>query len=78
MNMERNYFAIAECVIYNAVRNTSETEYLAISCANFVDAMSTVVDYYMDELESCKITLIEIPVLPITMDMAEELIKGNY
>lgn len=72
------YMAVCEVERYSEVDNRSITEYVDITnIDNYASAMNLVEEYYGDDIESVKITLLKGPFIHLNKDMADRIINGE-
>lgn len=72
------YIALAVIQYYNSAEEKIETEYIVLTgVSTFVEAMSQIEDYYGEDLEVCEISFHEGPILHVSEEAFDKIVKGE-
>lgn len=72
------YVALAVIQYYNELEEKIETEYAVLTgVSTFVEAMTQIEDYYGEDLEVCEISFHEGPLLHISNETFDKIVKGE-
>lgn len=73
----KKYTARFDVVCYDDSRHEQYERSGFVSCDDFTDAMSEIERYYGEEIISIQLELLDLSLVEMTKDMADEVVKMN-